>query len=327
MIDRRNFLIGLGGAAVVAPRAFGQAPSTPVANPASLAPPSNGSYMMAIIQDQQLDRQFGLEFKPTLYSDTGALYADFASGKSNSLYAALYNGVNFRSRGVPIQLMFTIATSNHAIVSKNPSIREAEDLKGKTIAATTSSGQWGLVVLFLKSHGLDPRRNVNVVNGAPAAVQTQLAAEKVDAGVLWDPALSNMLTAGFHVVGDMNGVLRKTLGMAADAPVWYLGGYGWQPWLEQDAEGNRRILAMFQAAAEFYYREPEKADRIVSAFTHIPLEALKFSRDHDFAQFRVLPAIHERATLDKSFEGFKDAGFLTAVPGDALYYPWPGLKT
>jgi ABC-type nitrate/sulfonate/bicarbonate transport system substrate-binding protein len=324
MFRRRDVLLGLGGAALLGVPARA---ATPVGAAGTLGPPSNAAYLIPIIRDQQLDRKFELDYQPTLYTDTGALYADFAAGKTKFLIAALNNGANFRARGVPIQLMFTLATSNHAIVSKDPAIREPADLKGKTIAATTSSGQWGLVVLFLKTHGLDSRRNVNVINGAPASVQTQLLAGKVDAGVIWDPALSSLLTAGYHVVGDMNGSIRQALGMRADAPVWYLGAYGWQSWLDEDAARNRRLLAMFQAAADFYYKAPDEADRLISAFTKIPLDALKFSRAQEFAELRVLPAVSEKANLQKTFEGLKEAGFLTAIPGDELYYPWPGPKT
>ncbi len=325
MLTRRTMLGALGASAVVGAPARA-ATSTAITDAATLAPPSNASYLLPIIKEQELEKKFALDYKPTLYTDTGALYADFAAGKTKTLIAGLYNGANFRARGVPIQLMFTLATSNHAIVSKDPAIRSPEDLKGKRLAATTSSGQWGMVVLFLKSFGLDARKNIDVVNAAPPAVQTQLLADKVDAGVLWDPALSNVLTSGFHLVGDMNVTVRKTIGMASDTPVWYLGTYGWQNWLEADPDRNRRFLEMFQAAAEFYYREPEKADRAISAFTKIPVEALKFSRTHAFADFRVIPAARVKADLVKTFEGFREVGFLQTIPGDELYYPWPGLK-
>src|SRR5260221_10999868 len=124
MINRRDMLIGMGAATALSGRASAQGAPTLIANPASLAPPSNGSYMVAIIQDQGLDQKFGLSFKPTLYTDTGALYADFVAGKSNSLYAALYNGAHFSNRGGPAQLMFTSAASDHATVSRNPAIPE-----------------------------------------------------------------------------------------------------------------------------------------------------------------------------------------------------------
>jgi ABC-type nitrate/sulfonate/bicarbonate transport system substrate-binding protein len=325
MITRRTLIGAVGASAMVGVRA--RAATAPaVVDAATLQPPSNTSYLLPLIKDQELEKKFALDFRPKLYTDTGALYADFAAGKLPSMISGLYNAANFRVRGVPVKVLFTLVTANHAIVSKDPKIRQAEDLKDKTIAATTSSGQWGMVVLFLKTFGLDARRNINVLNASPPAVQTQLLAGKVDAGVLWDPALSNMLTSGYHLVGDMNGTVRKALGMASDAPVWFLGTYAREPWIAEDADRNRRYLEMFQAAVEFYYRQPERADRVISAFTKVPVEALKFSRDHHFAEFRIVPAVREKANLHKTFECFKAAGFLTAIPGDELYYPWPGLK-
>jgi len=326
MITRRTLLGAVGTSALIGSRARAAPAPAVIDNAGTLAPPSSVSYVIPLIKDQDLERKFALDYKPRLYTDTGALYADFAAGKNQSMMSGLYNAANFRVRGMPVQILFTLVTSNHAVVSKDPAIRAPEDLKGKTIAATTSSGQWGLVTLFLKQYGLDPRRNIDVVNASPPAVETQLLAGRVDAGVLWDPALSNMLTSGYHLVGDMNGTVRKALGMASDAPVWFLGAYGREAWIAEDPARNQRFLEMFQAAVDFYYREPERADRVISAFTKIPVAALKFSRDHAFAEYRVIPAIREKANLAKTFEGFKDAGFLTAIPGDELYYPWPGLK-
>jgi ABC-type nitrate/sulfonate/bicarbonate transport system substrate-binding protein len=324
---RRAVLGGLGASAAIGPGALAQTPTAVIADTATLGPPSNAPYLLAIIQDQELEKKFALEYKPTLYSETAPLYAEFAAGKIKSMLSGLYVAVNMRARGLPVQLMFTFTTTNHAIVSKHPAIREPIDLKGRTLAATTSSGHWGMVVLFLKNYGLDPRRDLEVVNVAPAAVQAQVLAGEVDAGVLRAPALSNVLVSGCHLVGNMNVTLRQMLGMTGDAPIWYLGMYAWQSWLEQDAARNRRLLEMFQAAAAFYYREPERADRAINALTKIPLETLKFSRDRGLTEFRIIPAIRQQANLRKIFEGFKEAGTLNDIPGDELYYPWPGLKT
>ena len=169
-----------------------------------LAPPSNGSFLVPIIRKLELDKKNGLDFDIHLYSDPSTLYSDLAAGRTSHIFGAIYNCANFYVRGVPLKLLFTVSTANHAFVSKDPKITKAKDLEGKTVAATTSSGFYGMAVLFLKENGLDPRKNLNVINSPPVAVQTQLLADKADAGLLFDPALSSMLTQGYHIVGDMN---------------------------------------------------------------------------------------------------------------------------
>jgi ABC-type nitrate/sulfonate/bicarbonate transport system substrate-binding protein len=288
-----------------------------------LAPPSNGSYLVPIIQHLKLDQKYGLDFDIKLYPNPDILYSEFAAGRTAVTFGALFNGANFYVRGMPVQLLFTVSTANHAFISKLDGIHKAEDLKGKTIAATTSSGFYGMASFFLKQNKLDPRSNVNVIAASPAAVQTQLLAGRADAGLLFDPALSNMLTQGFHLVGDMNGGIRQALAMKPDAPVWYLGAFAYKKWIDENPKRAVATLKMWQDAAKFYNEHPAEADKIISDFTKVPLVAMQKSRELKLTQFQVTPAIDQKDNLDALFRGFKDAGFLTAVPDAGVYYAWP----
>jgi len=290
---------------------------------AGLAPPSNGSYLVPIIQHLKLDQKYGLDFDIKLYPNPDILYSEFAAGRTAVTFGALFNGANFYVRGMPVQLLFTISTANHAFISKLDGIHKADDLKGKTIAATTSSGFYGMASFFLKQNKLDPRSNVNVIAASPAAVQTQLLAGRADAGLLFDPALSNMLTQGFHLVGDMNGEIRQALAMKPDAPVWYLGAFAYKKWIDENPKRAVATLKMWQEAAKFYNEHPAEADKIISDFTKVPLVAMQKSRELKLTQFQVTPAIDQKDNLDALFRGFKDAGFLTAVPDAGVYYAWP----
>ena len=291
-----------------------------------LAPPSNGSYLVPIIQQLKLDKKYGLDFDIKLYPNPGILYSEFAAGHATHIFGALYNGANFYVRGMPVQLLFTVSTANHAFVSKDPKIKEPQDLKGKTVAATTSSGFYGMASLFLKQNDLDPRKNINVISASPSAVQTQLLADRADVGLLFDPALSNLLTKGFHRIGDMNGSIRKAVGMKPDAPVWYLGAFAHKKWIDADPKRAEATLKMWQDAAKFYNEHPDEADKIISAFTKLPIAALKKSRQLHLTQFKVVPAIDQKDNLDALFRGFKTAGFLSKVPDAGVYYAWPKTK-
>src|SRR5690348_4186718 len=97
----------------------------------ALGPPSNGSYLVPIIQELKLDRKYGLAFEPTLYSDPGTLVADFAASRTSHIFAAFFNAANFYVRGMKVKLLFTVSTANHGFVAKDPAIRAADDIKGK----------------------------------------------------------------------------------------------------------------------------------------------------------------------------------------------------
>ena len=285
-----------------------------------LAPPSNGSFLVPIIKSLELDKKFGLDFDINLYSSPDALYSDFAAGRTNHVFGALYTGANFAIRGLPVKLLFTISTANHAFVSNHKDIQVPPDLVGKTVAATTSSGFYGMASLYLRQSGLDPRKNINIIDANPAAVRTFLAADRADAGLLFEPALSAVLLTGYHLVGDMNQSIRKTLNMKPDASVWYLGCFANADWTAQNPAKVKATYEMWKAAAAFYNDQPEKADQIISDFTKIPLEALQKSRSLGLGVFLVKPAIEEKANLDALFSGFVDAGFLMKQPDASVYY-------
>src|SRR5258706_13612373 len=130
---RRTIVRALGiGAVVLSPavlrseQAWAQSSKS---GAGGLAPPSNGSFLVPIIRKLELDKKHGLDFDINLYSDPSILYSDLASGRSSHIFGAIYNCANFYVRGVPVELLFTISTANHAFVSKNPAIKTAADLK------------------------------------------------------------------------------------------------------------------------------------------------------------------------------------------------------
>lgn len=285
-----------------------------------LAPPSNGSFMFPIIEKLSLDKKHGLEFDVKTYSSPGALYQDFSAGNTGVIFGAVFNAANFYTRGVDMELLFTVSTANHAFVTKNPAIKNPKDLEGKTIAATTSSGMYGMALLFLRQAGLDPRKNVNVVTAAPSAVQTQLLADRVEVGLLAEPALSNVVGKGFHIIGNMNAEIRKALSMQENAPIWYIGGYAHRSWIKENPKRAVATLKMWQDAASFHREHPAEADKIISAYTRIPVESLQLSRKLGLAEFIVKPAIEEKANIKAVLKGFEEVGFLKKLPDDGLYW-------
>lgn len=293
----------------------------------TLGPPSNATYFLAIIKEKGLDKKNGIDMDTKLYADLSALYTDIGAGKALlAVTSALYNVANFYTKGVPIQITYTYATANQAVVARNPEIKATKDLKGKTVAATTGSGFYGMLFLHLQQNGIDPRKDINLISAAPPAVRTQLETGKVDAGVVWEPNLSMLIQKGFHAVGDMNADIRKSLGMKADARIWYLGAAAWKKWIDEDPERLMAVYRAFKDAEKFFNEKPDESIEVISKFTKIPKEALKLSVERKFVEFEIKPAIQEKENILKTFEGFIKTGFMDKMPDEGLFYAWPGLK-
>jgi NitT/TauT family transport system substrate-binding protein len=289
----------------------------------SAAPPSNSSYLLPIIEKYGLDKKHGLQLENRLYSDLSNLYADFASHRNPVTVGGLFNAAAFYARGVPVRLLCTISLANHALVTTNPDIRTAEDLKGKTIAANTSAGFYALALIYFREHGLDPRANLNVISSALPAIQSQLAAGRVDAGLMWEPGLSTLLMKGYRPIGDMAGDIRKDLKLPPTANIWFIGMYAWQDWIDENPKRALATMQMLQEAVHLYETQAAEVDPLISAFTKVPLASLQYGREHGLVTFKVLPAIEDQHTIDVVLAGFKSVGFIPAVPDAGIYYKWP----
>ncbi len=291
----------------------------------SVGPPSSVAYLLPLIDHYGLAKQHQIDLTNAMTSDPGTLYTDFAARRLLVTVGGFSNAANFYVRGLKMKLLFTLVIANHEVVAKGD-IRTPADLKGKKLAATTSSGFYALVQIYLRHNGLDPRSNLEVRSGPLPAVQSQLLAGQVDAGVLWDPLLSSMLGKGYHPVGNMSEDIRKDLNLAPNAPIWFIGVFAWEDWVNESPQRVQALMAMFQDAAAIYETKPDEADPLISAFTKVPLDALKSSRVRDPHTFRVLPAIDEKASLNALIRGYQSIGFIPSIPDDGLYYTWPGLK-
>jgi ABC-type nitrate/sulfonate/bicarbonate transport system substrate-binding protein len=310
----------LGGLALLPAAARAQMPVVL----GSAAPPSNSSYLLPIIEHYGLDKKHGIQLENRLYSDLSNLYADFASHRNPATVGGFFNAAAFYARGIKVRLLCTLSLANHAIVTKGD-LNTAEDLKGKTIAANTSAGFYALALIYFRQHGLDPRSNLNVISAALPAIQAQLAAGRVDAGLVWEPGLSTMLMQGYHPVGDMAGDIRKDLKLPPNANIWFIGVFAWQDWIDEDPRRAFALMQMLQDAVKLYETRAAEVDPLISAFTKVPLASLKYGREKGLVTFKVIPAIEDKATIDTVLAGFKSVGFIPQVPDAGIYYNWPNL--
>lgn len=83
-----------------------------------------------------------------------------------------------------------------ALVAKDPAVSGVADLKGATIGVPFSSTAHFSLLAALEDAGLDPARDVKIINLAPEAILGAWQGDQIDAAYIWDPTLGELLADG-----------------------------------------------------------------------------------------------------------------------------------
>lgn len=127
----------------------------------------------------------------TYYADLVAGHVDLGMG-SWDVFAARYLA------GVPLQLVCTFTTADMIYMMAGPNgPKSVNDLAGRSLAAPVSTGTYRMVRAMLKDfHGIDLEKVARVQNVDNMALPgTLLMADRVDAGLSWEPNVSRPLKA------------------------------------------------------------------------------------------------------------------------------------
>jgi len=182
--------------------------------------------------------------------------AQFASLGQVAMLSAMAQG-NTRFYWVGNQ---DIAPGFEGLVSQ-PGITSFEQLRGKTIGYPFGSSVDLTARMLLKDHGLDPGKDVQLVNLEVGDVPAVFRAGNVDAAIIWEP--------GFSQLKEVEGA--TVLGMDTDTPVYKRFGTMTGPdvlilskgWCDEDPDRSTRFLVAYFESLEWVKDNPDSAAAIV----------------------------------------------------------------
>lgn len=149
---------------------------------------------MQLTLDEGLDRKHGVSLaRPKPYTALTSYFGDFAAGAYDMCFG---NWETFAVRavaGVPVRYLCGINPGDLLnFVTKADSIRSVGDLRGKVLAATTSSGTYRLVMGLIHAfYGIDLQKEATVQTvDHPLAGVTLVLADRADAALAWEPSIT-----------------------------------------------------------------------------------------------------------------------------------------
>lgn len=196
--SRRQFLQAVAGtAASAALPSLAYAQDLPRLTWATFTPGFVPAFMERTIA-QGFDRKHGVELAPPIpYSSLTTYYGDFVAGSFDMCFG---NWDTFAVRafaGVPVKYLCGINPGSLLnLVTMSDSIRTIEDLRGKTLAAPTSSGTFRLMKSMVRAfYGFDLEKEMSVQTvDHPLGGVTLVLAERADAALTWEPSVTIGMT-------------------------------------------------------------------------------------------------------------------------------------
>jgi NitT/TauT family transport system substrate-binding protein len=236
--------------------------------------PSHSAMILNILKEKGFDKKHGVDVELKAYGAVSAYYGSAASGETDGVPGGPLVFQKMRLEGVPLKIVSTLVDmTSMSVVTKDPSIKSVTDLKGKTIAADMASSEYSVLSLYAKSKGLVLGKDVTVVQAGPPLVRTQLLADRVDAGMTWEPTATLTMrdNPAYRIVFNGKQGWRELTGKDG----WLLALGLREDWLRKNAAGLPKVIAALDEAARFMRSNADEADQILQQAIKLPPGAFK----------------------------------------------------
>ena len=161
---------------------------------------------LIIAQEQGLFGKHGIETRLVLIKGAPILVASLISGDIEVGYTGGPSVIGAAAQGTYLKILASVSSKLTHTVIANPSIKTAENLKGKKFGIQSIGGStWMHTMLALEHMGIDPKRdNVSLlVVGDSVVIGQALEAGRVDAAVLDGALMRRLKNKGFSVIVDL----------------------------------------------------------------------------------------------------------------------------
>jgi sulfonate transport system substrate-binding protein len=224
--------------------------------------------LAVVAQVQGYNKQEGLEVTSHLHPYGKLALKEVLEGKADFATVAETPVMFAIMNGEKISVIATIQTSNKnsaIVASKDRGIRDANDLKGKKLAATLGTTSDFFMDAFLAVHGIS-RKDVTVVDLKAEEMPDALAKGEVEAVSAFNP----YIIQAQNKLGD-SGISF----FDKDLYTYTFNIVAKQEFIRKNPEKVRKLLNALVKAEKFAGENPEQAQKIVSDFSRIDMALVR----------------------------------------------------
>lgn len=210
-----------------------------------------------VADDQGFFGDRGVDVELSSFNDDASVNAALVSKKLDMANVGAQAALQFIEEGldVSIVLLLDSATDADAILSADGAVSSVSDLKGKHVAFERGATSEILLAEALSEAGLD-FDDVEAVEASADQVAPMLLAGQVDAGVTYEPYISEAVSAGKGVetiatAGEFPGLITDVLVVRNEV-------------LEERPEDVTEVLGAWDDAVAFYGENTDEARAIIA---------------------------------------------------------------
>ncbi|MBI2087947.1 MAG: ABC transporter substrate-binding protein [Deltaproteobacteria bacterium] len=294
---------------------------------ATLASPSTGAWMAAIMEARQIDIKHGVDVEwieqPTLPS----LYNDFAAGSYPIATGGMMTYANQYARGVKLKFFATYQLFGTSVIintERAPDIRSLKDLGGKEMAATLASENYKAMTIYLLWAGVD-LKSLKTRNFAHPGVAAELRSPTgtAQAGVLWGELPTSVVMADpkkfkdIVSVDELEKLWRQKTGTEHH---WLLGSAVQDDFARSNAALLQRVYSAMKEAVDWFNEHTDEALKLVSEKTKNPVPVLSETVKAGRVKFLTTTAESQEKAIMELLKISAHLGFVTKLPDAGFYY-------
>jgi aliphatic sulfonates family ABC transporter substrate-binding protein len=228
-----------------------------------------------------------------------------AAGELQMASAGMGPAIIAASRLPSTLVAITILEQTAILVPKDSPLTSVKDLKGKKVAFPgEGSQQYPLLLKALADAGLK-EADITLFKTDGAQIPTLLQNKSVDAGITWDPHVSNALAAGHSKV------LVKAEKIMPIMQGHYIGNgeYVHNDFLAKRPEVVQDLVTANVKAIDYILKDPKGAAKMWAKQIGFPENVIQYSLSEGISVYsrNVVP---EKATIDAYAKFLKDAKIL-----------------
>jgi NitT/TauT family transport system substrate-binding protein len=235
----------------------------------NIATTASGDIIIALwAQQSGIFQKYGLDADVQRLNSGSAIVAAVLGGSMDLGRASLFSLAVAHAKGLPLVLeapsgMYSSATPDAAmVVAADSPIRRARDLNGKLLASASLGDLFStLNAAWIDANGGDSR-TVKYVELPASATATAIAAGRVDAGELADPALSEAVRSGKCRV---LGYPADVLGKVSISTAWFCSA----DFAAKNPALMTRVRKALDESATYAIAHPAEMIPVVAKFTGI----------------------------------------------------------